>query len=169
MWEKTETLFNQGECYYQLWTHILARSDRLKKSYNILMDFFITNTLVSTSQDVNWWTGAVWLTCGLSFWRHPFTAEDPALSKWCNAKLIYIFESLRLRGIFFCGTIAYAFLHPPKRILKNVWFDNYLNEWMNEWSNTWPAELMSDKRQKNRVDKQGYFTGSCFVCWSPIW
>ncbi len=26
----------------------------------------------------------------LSFWRHPFTAEDPLLSKWCNAKLFLI-------------------------------------------------------------------------------
>ncbi len=43
-----------------------------------------------SSQDVNWWTGVVWITCGLlwcfyqlfglSFWRHPFTAEDPMLS-----------------------------------------------------------------------------------------
>ncbi len=24
---------------------------------------------------------------GLSFWRHPFTAEDPLLSKWCRLKL----------------------------------------------------------------------------------
>ncbi len=22
----------------------------------------------------------------LSFWRHPFTSEDPLVSKWCNAK-----------------------------------------------------------------------------------
>ncbi len=27
---------------------------------------------------------------GLSFWRHPFTAEDPLVSKWCNAKLLQI-------------------------------------------------------------------------------
>ncbi len=34
---------------------------------------------------------------GLSFWRHPFTAEDPLVSKWCNAnKLIYIFDGLRM-------------------------------------------------------------------------
>ncbi len=132
MWEKTETLFNQGECYYQLWTHILARSDRLKKSYNILMDFFITNTLVFTSQDVNWWTGAVWLTCGLSFWRHPFTAEDPVLSKWCNAKLIYIFESLRLRGIFFLWNYCLCISTPPKKNPEKclIW---QLFEWMNEW------------------------------------
>ena len=40
-----------------------------------------------SSPDVNWWTGVLWITCGLlwcfyqlfglSFWRHPFTAEDP--------------------------------------------------------------------------------------------
>ncbi len=29
---------------------------------------------------------AVWL----SFWRHPFAAEDPLLSKWCNAKFLQI-------------------------------------------------------------------------------
>ncbi len=43
---------------------------------------------------INWFTGVVWITCGLlwcfyqmfglSFWRHPFTAEDPLVSKWCN-------------------------------------------------------------------------------------
>ncbi len=41
----------------------------------------------------------------LSFWRHPFTAEDQLLSKWCNAKflqiwwrnkLIYILGGLRV-------------------------------------------------------------------------
>ncbi len=47
-----------------------------------LIDFQLFN-----SQDINWWTGGVWITCGLlwcfyqmfglSFWRHPFTAVDP--------------------------------------------------------------------------------------------
>ncbi len=55
------------------------------------------------------------ITCGLlwcvyklfrlSFWRHPFTAEDSLVRKWCNAnflqicsneqKLIYILYGLR--------------------------------------------------------------------------
>ncbi len=30
---------------------------------------------------------------GLSFWRHPFTAEDPLLSKLCNAKYLQLFWS----------------------------------------------------------------------------
>ncbi len=44
----------------------------------------------------------------LSFWRHPFTAEDLLLRHWCNAtflqiwwrnKLIYILDGLRLRTV----------------------------------------------------------------------
>ncbi len=77
------------------------------------MDLF-TNTQLLASQDINWWTGVVWITCGLlwcfyqlfglSFWRHPFTAEDPLVSEWWNAtflqlwwrnKLIYILDDLR--------------------------------------------------------------------------
>ncbi len=27
---------------------------------------------------------------GLSFWRHPFTAEDPLVIKWCNATFLQI-------------------------------------------------------------------------------
>ncbi len=71
----------------------------------LMMDMFLTNTQLLASQDINWWTGVEWITCGLlwyfyqlfglSFWRHPFTAEDPLVSKWCNAtfnhKYIYIY------------------------------------------------------------------------------
>ncbi len=55
------------------------------------------------------WSGVdycdVYQLSGLSFWRHPFTAADPLLSKWCNAtflqiwwrnKLIYILYGLRV-------------------------------------------------------------------------
>ncbi len=44
-----------------------------------------------------WLTGVVWITCRLmwcfyqlfelSFWRHPFTAEDLLVNKWCHATL----------------------------------------------------------------------------------
>ncbi len=27
---------------------------------------------------------------GLSFWRHPFTAENPLVTKWCNAQFFQI-------------------------------------------------------------------------------
>ncbi len=66
----------------------------------LMMNLLLTNTQILASQDVNWWTGVVWITCGLlwcfyqlfglSFWRHPFTAEDLLLSKWCNATFFQI-------------------------------------------------------------------------------
>ncbi len=46
----------------------------------LLIHLFLTNTQIFTLQDVNWWSGVVWITCvlswcfyqlfGLSFWRH---------------------------------------------------------------------------------------------------
>ncbi len=66
----------------------------------LMMDLFLKNMQLFTLQDVNWWTGVVWITCGLlwcfyqlfglSFWRHPFTADDPLVSKWCNATFLQI-------------------------------------------------------------------------------
>ncbi len=57
------------------------------------MDLFLTNMQFFASY-VNWWTGVLWITCGLlwcfyqlfglSFWRHPFNAEDLLVSKWWN-------------------------------------------------------------------------------------
>ncbi len=34
---------------------------------------------------------------GLSFWRHPFTAEDPLLRHWCNATFLQIWWRNKLR------------------------------------------------------------------------
>ncbi len=69
---------------------------------------------------MDWWITCGLLWCfyqlfGLSFWRHPFTAEHPLLSEWCNAtflqiwwrnKLIYISDGLRMstfQQILICG------------------------------------------------------------------
>ncbi len=50
--------------FYGLRTHILAGSNGLKLKH-LMIDLFPTNTQLFTSQDVNWWTGVVWITCGL--------------------------------------------------------------------------------------------------------
>ncbi len=81
---------------------------------NVLMiDLFLTNTHLFTSQDGNWWTRVMWITCGLlwcfyqlSFWRHPFNAEDPLaqLLQICSDeenKLSYILDDLSTFSAFF--------------------------------------------------------------------
>ncbi len=63
----------------------------------LIMNLFITNMQLFSSQNVNWWAGVMWITCGLlwcffqlfelSLWRHPFSAEDPLAS---NVKFLQI-------------------------------------------------------------------------------
>ncbi len=85
-----------------LWTCILVRSDK-----NILIHLFLTNEQLFTSQDVNWltWSGFLWCfyqLFGLSFWRHPFTAEHPLVSKWWYIKFHQICsdEEVHFQQIF---------------------------------------------------------------------
>ncbi len=60
-----------------------------------MMDSLLINMQLFTLQDVNRWTGVVWITvyCDVNqllFYRHPFTAEDPLVIKWFNAKFLQI-------------------------------------------------------------------------------
>ncbi len=45
----------------------------------------------------------------LSIWRHPFTAEDPLVSKWCNAKFLQI-----------CSDEEINFAWPEAKWVKNL-------------------------------------------------
>ncbi len=82
-----DVCWQQGnECDYELWSHILSRNDDLKfkciylRTHNFsLHKILITCRLLSFNQ-----------LFGLSFWRHPFTAEDPLLRKWYNATFLQI-------------------------------------------------------------------------------
>ncbi len=51
--------------------------------YILYIYFYIDKVVLSES-------GEKYALFGLSFWWHPFTAEDPLVSKWCNAKFIQI-------------------------------------------------------------------------------
>ncbi len=88
-------LFHWRKHCYGLW---IPNFDTWLKINSLTMILFLTNMLLFVAH--NWWTGVVWITSGLlwcfyqliglSFWRHPFTAEDPLMSKyvfiyfWCN-------------------------------------------------------------------------------------
>ncbi len=88
----------------------------------------------------------VWITCGLlwcfyqlfglSFWRHPFTAEDSLLSKWCNATFLQIFSDEKSNSSPYC--MAWGWVHfkqfqicgwtIPLNILKSCIFLNCIVE-----------------------------------------
>ncbi len=75
------------------------------------------------------WCGLLWCfyqLFGLSFWRHPFTAEHPLLRHWWNAKflqiwwrnkLIYILNGLR--GRTFVSSFHFVWTIPL--ITKEIW------------------------------------------------
>ncbi len=47
----------------------------------------------------------------LSFWRHPFTAEDPLLSKWCNATFLQIYSNEEKKNLQLgCPESEYIFI-----------------------------------------------------------
>ncbi len=104
MWEDNrDRLLHTGKCYYELWTHFGEK--QWFKQNSLTMDLFLSNTQLFTSQDVNLCTGAVWITCGLlwcfyqlfgiSFWRHPFTAEDPLLINAFFSIFVFLCELIR--------------------------------------------------------------------------
>ncbi len=69
-------------------------------------DLFLTNMQLFSSQDINWWTGVVWITCvllwcfyhlfGLSFWRHPFTA-GVTIHCWASDGMLHFTKSVPMK------------------------------------------------------------------------
>ncbi len=91
MWEKTGGgRFHWRMHYYGLWTYGQKWQFWVKDV--LIMNLFLTNTQLLSSQDVNWWSGVDYcdVFIRLSFWRHPFTAERSLLRQWCNATFLQI-------------------------------------------------------------------------------
>ncbi len=69
--------FSIEEVYYGLWPCSLSRRNCLKLKH--LNNVSLTNTQLLLLGLLMW---CFYQLFELSFWRHPFTAEDPVLSKW---------------------------------------------------------------------------------------
>ncbi len=88
-------LFHWRKQYFGLWTGILKRSNGLKLKTLWWISFLQTCSVSLHKMLIDGleWCGLRWCfyqLFGLSFWRHPFTAEDPLVNKWWNATLIQI-------------------------------------------------------------------------------
>ncbi len=100
MWETTgDALLHWRKRYYGLWFQVK----------NVFVSHkHVDYCLLKMLTDGLEWCGLLWglyQLFGLSFWRHPFTAEDPLLRQWCRDtflqiwwrnKLIYILDNLRV-------------------------------------------------------------------------
>ncbi len=89
-WFRQNYFFHWRMQYYGQMTRILAGNNGFKLNASWWMYYSLLEALI----DVMWITcGLLWCfyqLFGLSFWRHPFTAADPLVSKWCNVKFLQI-------------------------------------------------------------------------------
>ncbi len=60
---QTRPLFHWRKRYYGLCTHIFNQKQWFEVKNVLMLDLF----QLLSSQDVNWWTGVLWITCGLLF------------------------------------------------------------------------------------------------------
>ncbi len=115
---QTRLLFHWKKQYYVLWTCISAGSDCLKLK---CLDGFVSfKQQFFISQDINWWTGVdycdVFISCLDSFWRHPFTAEHPLLSKRYNATFFQIISDKETNS----SQVALGWIHFKQIIFFKV-------------------------------------------------
>ncbi len=122
-------LFHWRKCYYGLWTYILIiflnqwfKVKRLNNGFISYKQAAFHFHLIDSSCRLLVDYCNVFISCLDSFWRHPFTAEDPLVSKWWNAtflqiysdeenKLIYILDGLKESKLSkFCNFLGELFL-----------------------------------------------------------
>ncbi len=67
---------------------------------NVLMYLFLTNT-VFTSQDINWWTGVVWITCDVfiscSDSHSDGTHSLQRIHWWANDVMLHFYKSVAIK------------------------------------------------------------------------
>ncbi len=66
---------------------------------DVLMDLFLTNMHLFTSQDVNWWTGVVWITCVLlwCFYQLFGTHSLQRIHWWASDGMLHFSKSVPMR------------------------------------------------------------------------
>ncbi len=118
-----------------------------------------------TSQEVNWWTGVIWITCGLlwcfyqlfglSFWRHPFTPEDPLVNKRCDAKFLQNCSNEETNSSTSCMSWRWVNL---KKIIFFGW-TFIISEVFLEIRNFWQCEILESKLLKHTFHTQTNLLG----------
>ncbi len=131
-------------CCSKMYSFLSSFNKQITSLNNVTLFLAITTNVTWSLQATVWWiyhkqVDFIWLTrvewiidvyelFGLSFWRHPFTAEDPLVSDRCNAKFLTSFpikkqahlhlgwpEGEYMFSIFFWGEPVLQYLCIHKR------------------------------------------------------
>ncbi len=115
MWETT------GDGHFQAFLWILTRKQEFKSLNILMMDLFLTNMQLLASQDVNWWTGVMWITSGLL---------------WCFYQLSDGTHSLQMIHCWASNVMLNfsKYVHMKK---ETRWFLGW-SFWLNCFLNMWP-------------------------------
>ncbi len=80
-------MFTHPQAIQEVYTFVFS-SEQIWR--NVALHHLLTNAAVNGCRQneriLSEYLSAVWL----SLWRHPFTAVDPLVSKWCNATFLQI-------------------------------------------------------------------------------
>ncbi len=64
-----------------------------------MMDLFLTNMQIFTSEDITWWTGVVWITYGLLCFYQDFhsdgTHSPQGIHLWASDVMVNFSKSIR--------------------------------------------------------------------------
>ncbi len=55
---------------------------------------------------------------GLSFWRHPFTTEDPLVSKWCNVNFLQICSDEETNSVSTVSWMTWGWVHFQQKLIR---------------------------------------------------
>ncbi len=80
--------------------------------YVVLLSFFGLDSLLPLLLNATYvdYYDVLWVF-GLSFWRHPFTADNLLVSKWCNAKFLQICSNEEQKKKYIKSWMAWGWVH----------------------------------------------------------
>ncbi len=106
-----------------------------------------------TSQDINWWSGVdycdfFYQLFGLSFWRHPFTAEHPLRSNWWMLNLIKSDEETNLSTSWMAWVLyQQSFIFGVNYSFNDLMIMKSANQWFHYSLDNAVAQTDDDDKQ----------------------
>ncbi len=98
---QTEITFSTEKAILWIEDSYFSRKQWFEFTDILMVDLFLINTHLFTSEDINWWIGVVWTTCGvLWFFYYSHSDGTHSLQKicwWANDVMLNVFKSVLMK------------------------------------------------------------------------